>query len=116
MALSVSPSRQVDPTVLTLVGELDVMTSPTLADAIVKAIADGATDIVLDATGLAFCDSTGLSAFAAAVEQLGSKGGRLVIAGAPRIVRRVLEVSGLDEALLVAEDVADAHDRLPATA
>ena len=85
-------------------GELDLATAPELESAVLSAIGDG-RDVVLDLTGLTFMDSTGVrtivSAHAAAE---GSAGAFAVVrppAGSP--VARVIEISGIAEALGLAD-------------
>jgi len=71
----------------------------------------GQRDVVVDARELDFCDSSGLTAFVQIANRL-EPNGRLAIASPQPIVRRVLEVSGLVEAFVVADSVADAVERL----
>jgi anti-sigma B factor antagonist len=115
-------------------GELDLVTGPRLAEVAIALIDNGAHDVIIDARGLTFCDSSGLTAFVRIANRLGDRPGptatdrtapqqaatdrtapadsdrpgQLAIAGARSIVRRVLEVSGLDEAFLVVDEVSDA--------
>jgi anti-sigma B factor antagonist len=45
---------------LFLIGELDLATAPSLAAELVRLCADGASEVILDLSELAFIDSTGL--------------------------------------------------------
>ena len=90
-----------DGTVLVRVaGELDLATVDTL-NAALAALPPG--DVVLDLTGLAFADSTGLRALVIEQERLAGTGDRLVVVHAKAAVRRTLEISGLDQVLEVRE-------------
>jgi len=99
---------------LTVVGDLDMSTAPSLTRAALSLIADGARDVIIDARELAFCDSSGLATFVQVAARISPDGGRLAIAGPQSIVRRILEVSGLDEAFVVVPTVHDAIAELSA--
>jgi anti-sigma B factor antagonist len=91
--------------VLATNGELDLATAPLLASEALELIEDGARDVIVDLSGLTFCDSSGLSAFVRIANRLNPSAGRLVLAGPTAIVRRVLDVSGLDMTLVVVDDM-----------
>src|SRR5215468_29655 len=93
--------------VLAIDGELDLVTAPLLADAATALADEGEQNIVTDAHELSFCDSSGLTAFVRIANRLEPRG-RLAIAGPQPIVRRVLDVSGLVEAFVVADTIPDA--------
>lgn len=65
----------------------------------------GAPDVIIDAERLAFCDSSGLSAFVQIANRLEPAAGRLAIANPNGMVRRVLEMSGLIDAFVVTDSV-----------
>lgn len=98
--------------VLAVAGDLDLVTAPQLTRAAGELIAAGRRDIVIDASALSFCDSSGITAFVAIATRLEDAGGRLAIAGATAIVRRILEVSGLIEALVVTPTIEEAAAQL----
>lgn len=100
--------------VLAADGELDLVTAPQLADTAMTIIDDGARDIIIDVHDLTFCDSSGLSAFVRIANRLSTQSGRLALAGPSAMVRRVLEVSGLDEAFIVVDEVPAAEAALEA--
>jgi anti-sigma B factor antagonist len=89
-----------DETVIALSGELDVASSPALNEELTGLIDGGATDLVIDLHGLAFIDSTGLSALLLANKKLEGKG-KLVLRQPVDLVRQVLEVTGLTSALRI---------------
>ena len=84
-------------TVLYFRGELDLAAAPAAVEALGAAIREG--DVVLDAAGLTFLDSSGISAivqaYRAAHEGIGQGRSVVVRNPSPR-VRRVLEITGLD--------------------
>ncbi len=97
--------------VLAIDGELDLVTAPLVANAATELVDAGERDIVIDARELSFCDSSGLTAFVRIANRL-EPHGRLAIAAPQPIVRRVLEVSGLVEAFVVADSVGEAMAEL----
>jgi anti-anti-sigma factor len=108
MSLTVSAAQHGGHAVLVVAGELDLATAPQLADTALAMVDASVGDLVVDAGGLTFCDSSGLTAFVRVTNRLAEDGRRLAIAGAPPIVHRVLEISGLVEAITVQDTVSDA--------
>lgn len=82
---------------LGLEGELDVHTAPNLGDALQKVLDDGATTIVIDASRLRFCDSSGIQVLVQARERAVESGGKIVMENVHGPVERVLSVTGLLE-------------------
>ncbi len=76
-------------------GELDVHTAPAVADAVSEALDGGATNLVVDAAALRFCDSSGIQVLVQARERLLAAGGTLTIEGVHGSVEKVLSVTGL---------------------
>jgi anti-sigma B factor antagonist len=101
--------------VLTVDGDLDLATAPQLASLGLALVAAGAPDVIVDAQGLTFCDSSGLSVFVQIANRVGQRQGRLAIVGPTPIVRRVLEMSGLVDAFVVADSVPAAITALDGT-
>jgi anti-sigma B factor antagonist len=77
-------------------GELDAATAPDLAVVCHSVHADGARDLVIDLTDTSFLDSSGLRVLIDA-HRLFSEGGNLALAHASEPVRRLLEITGLDD-------------------
>ncbi|MEA3075230.1 MAG: anti-sigma factor antagonist [Actinomycetota bacterium] len=82
-------------------GEIDASTAPTLGEALEAAIDQDMRTVVVDAAGITFIDSSGLSVLVAAHKRLKAGGGELVVASASAPVRRLLGISGLDRVLTV---------------
>jgi anti-anti-sigma factor len=112
MPLEVARHEHGDREILAVVGELDLETAPTLVSAAFALIDAGATDLIINASELRFCDSSGLTAFVRIANRLEPDGGRLAIVEPHPIVYRVLEVSGLVEAFVVAPSLGDALGEL----
>src|SRR4051812_23091440 len=85
-------------TVITLSGDLDPATAPLLQEAIDAAAADDSVErVVLDLSGLAFLDSSGLRVFVTAREALDARGARLALRHPTSNTRRLLDITGLGE-------------------
>ncbi len=114
MAITVTSQDRGERLLITVSGDLDLVTAPLLTDEALNRLDTGSRDVLLDISGLEFCDSSGLSAFARISNRLAPDGHRLALAGPLPIVRRVLEVSGLVEVFIVADSVGDAEAVLAA--
>ena len=97
LALRVSTTP--DEVCIRLTGELDVSTAGHLLQLKSQLCLDGHKSIVLDVTGLAFCDARGLSALLSLHRELERQGRRMSIRGASRRVRRPIDVTGSDSVL-----------------
>ena len=108
--LEVRTERAADGAVVVkVVGELDLSTQEQLRDALVAA-ADAENPVVVDLSECAFIDSSGIRALLVGHEALAGngRGGRMVVAGPQPPVQRVLEMTGLGEAIPVHESVEKA--------
>jgi anti-sigma B factor antagonist len=90
-----------DRVVFTPRGELDLATAPELEDKVLAAVRDGGRSVVLDLRELTFMDSTGVRTIVAAHQVAEQAGHALRVVRPPRdsAVSRVIEISGIDEAL-----------------
>ncbi|MGW4410534.1 STAS domain-containing protein [Nonomuraea sp. NPDC004702] len=81
-------------------GDLDYNTARELLTTALAALADGGlTDLHLDFDGLHFCDSSGLSALLMIHQHAVTAGTRLHLEQRPRVLERLLDVSGTYEHL-----------------
>ncbi|HEY8060018.1 MAG TPA: STAS domain-containing protein [Acidimicrobiales bacterium] len=90
-----------DPPTITLIGEVDPHTAPLLAESLDTVIDQGATVVRIDGRRLDFIDSSGLRVLVDAHRRLGSEPTVLVMAHVSPTLRRLLEVTGLDEHVTV---------------
>lgn len=77
MTLKVDETEQGPWTVLRIRGELDLVSSPVVRQSVHEAVAEGRHDVVLDLTGVFFCDSSGVGVLIASRRLMKSCGGRL---------------------------------------
>jgi anti-anti-sigma factor len=95
--------------VVQLAGELDLASTPTLAD-VLHGLEPPCDLVILDLSQLTFIDSTGLRLAINEHRRAEMDGFDLVLAGATEPILRVLRVTGLDVTLPMAPDVASALD------
>jgi anti-anti-sigma factor len=117
MDLDLSTERLGDRAVVSVGGEVDLETASRLGAHTLDAMREVSPHLVLDLSGVTFMDSTGLKVLLSLHRRAEAAGGTLAIAGASRSVRKVLSLTGLDQAFSVYDTVADAtRGEGPATA
>ncbi len=97
-----------DVAVLRLTGELDSDTAPKLHLLLAELLERPVPRIVVDLSGLKFCDSVGLSAFITAKQVITARGGWMSFAGASRFVVDLLDTVGLNRYFAIFAEVDDA--------
>lgn len=93
--------------VFALAGELDLATVDTVRAAAEPACAKG-QHVVLDLSGVGFCDSTGLGMIISLFRQANSAGGQLLLASPLPRIRYLLEISGVDQVVPIRDTVDEA--------
>lgn len=106
--------RDIGPvTVLALTGELDHDTAPALRERLTEALARAARPghrptVVVDCSGLAFCDSTGLNVLLAARLQADEQGASIRLAALRGHVVRMFDITGAGTVFSIHPDLDDA--------
>lgn len=88
--------------VITATGELDTNTAPELTEHLDRTTSESGP-VILDMTGVTFCDSSGLNTLLAAV----SRGVDVRIVGSRRVLK-VLDLAGVTQSLRLETSVTDA--------
>jgi anti-sigma B factor antagonist len=88
-----------NPTIITIVGELDPVTAPDLMAAVDAALARGSTALVIDLAGVTFIDSSGLRALIGAHKLLDPE--PLVLRRPTAFAQQLLEITGLDDQFVI---------------
>ncbi len=105
--LKVSTRSQGGRTIMSLGGEIDLYTAPRLHGELVTVLSGGApAQIVVDMSGVDFCDSTGMNVLLAAHRRAREQGGDLELAAPRPAVRKILQVTGLESVFTVLDDPA----------
>src|SRR4051794_586385 len=97
-----------DPVVVTVRGNLDLDSAPVLDTTLDQVLQRPVPRIVVDLSGVEFCDSTGLSAFVVGHNRALSAGGWLRLAAPSDWMNHLLDTVGLTGRLGVYPGVADA--------
>jgi anti-sigma B factor antagonist len=91
---------------ITLTGEFDLAGLPDFDKQLAAVEAEAPPAIVVDLGGLLFMDSSGLRALVTADERARKAGRRFAIVPGPPAVRRVFEITKLDDRLDLVEDAS----------
>lgn len=97
--LIVSSRRDGDVHTIALAGELDLATAGRVEQEIKRVEATDARSIVVDLSGLAFMDSTGIRVLVGADARSRAHSERLALRRGPAAVQRVIELTGLADLL-----------------
>ena len=86
---------------LAVTGELDLFAAPELKQTIAGALEGDTRDLIVDLTGTAFIDSSGLAALILAMKRARGRGGQLVVVDGGGSVARTFGVAGVDQILTI---------------
>ena len=104
--LKVTTRSQGDHTVVSVLGEIDLYTAPRLQSELMSALGSSPARLIVDMSGVDFCDSTGINVLLAAHRHAREHGGELQLAGPGSATRKVLQVTGLESVFTVLDDPA----------
>jgi anti-sigma B factor antagonist len=111
---AVQTSTFADAVIVTVSGEVDLVTAPDM-EKVIETATDPATRVVVDLSAVTVLDSTGLHALIAAQRELKQRGVWLSVVVPPDShLRRAFEITRLIESLSVVESVGDALGGVPA--
>ena len=84
-------------------GEIDLYTAPRLQSELAEVIANAApaSKIVVDMSGVEFCDSTGMNILLSCLRQVRERGGELELAAPRPAVMKILQVTALDSVFTI---------------
>ncbi|KOV85296.1 STAS domain-containing protein [Nocardia sp. NRRL S-836] len=87
--------------VIAIAGELDPATAPRLREQGLSLLTGGSPHLLLDMSGVDFCDSSGLSVVIGLWQQAHAGGGSLTLAAVPDRLTRLLRMTGTDSLIPV---------------
>jgi anti-sigma B factor antagonist len=111
----VSAESRGDSIVVTIHGDLDMMTSPRLDDCLTDAQSTHQR-VILDLADVDFLDTSALAVIVGHWKKLEAAGGMLALAGARYRYTKTLWITGLADKLALYETVADALEAQARTA
>ncbi len=86
---------------MSLAGEIDLSTAPRLSSAVSEVLGDQPARVVLDMTGVTFCDSQGLGTLVVLSRKARMAQTYLVLTNVGDFLLRVLDITGLRPALMI---------------
>ena len=99
--LSITVQRAPDEVTYHLAGEIDVLTVAQLSTLINEELSDPPPRIILDMSGVTFCDSQGLGTLVVLSRKAQHARSVLALANVGDFLLRVLDITGLRSALMI---------------
>ncbi len=108
MELQLTTRHEGDVAIVGAQGEVDVFTAPGLDAELDALVSGGDSRLVVDLSGVAFLDSTGLGVLVKALKRAREADGwlRLVVTGDR--IRKIFEITGLDASIPIFDTAQDA--------
>jgi anti-sigma B factor antagonist len=82
--------------IITISGEIDIARAPALREQLIGLLRPGASRLVVDLSGVTFCDASGLAVLVGVARRVALLGGVLRLAAPTPLVSTVLRLTGLD--------------------
>lgn len=108
MDLDIKTEQHDDRCSLTLDGEVDVATSPSLKSALVSVAEQGCSRIVVDMRNVTFIDSSGLGVLVGALRRARENGGSVHVVCTRESTLKVFRITGLDKVFGIYASAAEA--------
>jgi len=99
--LAIAVDRTPAEAVVSLAGEIDMLTAPRLAATVNEILVEPPARVVLDMANVTFCDSQGLGTLVVLSRKATTARSVLVLANVADFLLRVLDITGLRSALMV---------------
>jgi anti-sigma B factor antagonist len=106
--ISVSRTKAGDVPIVAVSGEVDVYSAPALKDNITELLQSGVNTLIVDLSGVAFLDSTGLGALVEARAATSDAGGSLPLVCSQERILKLFTITGLDGVFTIHPSVGDA--------
>jgi anti-sigma B factor antagonist len=104
--LSITVQRSADEVVVSLAGEIDMLTATRLSSIVNEVLTEPPPRIVLDLAGVTFCDSQGLGTLVVLSRKASRAQSLLVLTNLGEFLLRVLDITGLRSALMIRNEHA----------
>ena len=97
-------------TIVAISGEVDVCTEAQLQQSLLRIIRERPANLMLDVSGVSFMDCAGLRALRATLRRAEMRGVYLRLIATSAAVRRIIELTGAQEALAIDRSTTDHSD------
>ncbi|MCE7794151.1 STAS domain-containing protein [Salipaludibacillus sp. CUR1] len=104
MNLEINVTETDNRNVAYLSGEVDVYTASKLKETLTPLAEQGDKNLIVDLSGVDYIDSTGLGIFIGALKTTEKNGNTLMLTGLNERVRRLFEITGLNEVIDIEVD------------
>jgi anti-sigma B factor antagonist len=106
--LNVSSRSHGDHVSVTVAGEIDLYTAPRLHSELAAVIgsASPSARVIVDMSGVDFCDSTGMNVLLTSLRQANDRGIGFELAAPRPAVKKILQVTGLDSVFTISAEQA----------
>jgi anti-sigma B factor antagonist len=106
--LALETNERGDVTVVSIKGEVDLYTAPSLKERIADLVSAGRSRLAVDLAGVEFMDSTGLGVLIGGLKRCKEAGGSLALVAPREPVIKVLSITGLDKVFPIHETLEQA--------
>jgi anti-sigma B factor antagonist len=106
--ISVSQTTAGDIPIVAVNGEVDVYSAPALKDKITELLESGKNTLIIDLSGVAFLDSTGLGALVEARTAATESGGTLPLVCNQERILKLFTITGLDGVFAIHPTIGEA--------
>lgn len=108
MELTVTSRREGARTVISVSGEIDVYTAPSLRERLNELVASGNYDLIVDMAGVEFLDSTGLGVLVGGLKRVRLHDGSLRLVCAQEKILKVFRITGLTKVFPILPTLGEA--------
>jgi anti-anti-sigma factor len=95
-APALSVRRKDGYTIVSISGDIDIARAPALREQLLGLLRPGASRLVIDLSGVTFCDASGLAVLVGVARRVGFLGVALCLAAPAPLVSTILRLTGLD--------------------
>ena len=108
MELTVTSRQEGARTVISVSGEIDVYTAPSLRERLNELVASGHYDLVVDMEGVEFLDSTGLGVLVGGLKRVRAHEGSLRLVCTQERILKIFRITGLTKVFPIHTSVEEA--------
>lgn len=110
MELDVRTETIADDCIVTVVGEVDVYTSPTLKERLIEAADEGCDRVIVSLDGVGFIDSSGLGVLVGLLRRVRERSGRIVLVCSREQILKIFRITGLDKVFPIVPTLDEARE------